>query len=216
MTPLLAAEAGGDTGLTGLAGLVADTITALGAIGVGLLVALENLFPPIPSEVVLPLAGFLAGQGRMPVVLVIVAATVGSVVGALLLYWAGAALGRRRLYRIADRMPLVEVEDLGRAESWFATHGGRAVLIGRLVPVVRSLISVPAGVERMPLVRFTVYTTLGSAVYNAVLVMAGYLLGSRWEDVGQYSSAINYVIYAVIAGALLLFVVRRLGSRRRA
>lgn len=216
MTPLLAAEAGGGTGLTGLAGFVADTITALGAVGVGLLVALENLFPPIPSEVILPLAGFLAGQGRMPVALVIVAATVGSVVGALLLYWAGAALGRRRLYRIADRMPLVEVEDLERAESWFATYGARAVLIGRLIPVVRSLISVPAGVERMPLVRFTVFTTLGSAVYNTVLVMAGYLLGSRWEDVGQYSSAINYVIYAGIAGALLLFVVRRLGSRRRA
>ena len=216
MTRLLVAEAGSGTGLTGLAGFVADTITALGAVGVGLLVALENLFPPIPSEVVLPLAGFLAGQGQLPVALVIVAATVGSVVGALLLYWAGAALGRRRLYRIADRMPLVEVEDLERAESWFDHHGGRAVLIGRLIPVVRSLISVPAGVERMPLVKFTVYTTLGSAVYNTVLVLAGYLLGSRWEDVGQYSSVINYVIYAAIAGTLLLFVVRRLNSRRRA
>jgi membrane protein DedA with SNARE-associated domain len=216
VTPLLAAEAGGGTGLTGLAGFVADTITTLGAVGVGLLVALENLFPPIPSEVVLPLAGFLAGQGQMPVVLVIVAATVGSVVGALLLYWAGAALGRRRLRRTADRMPLVEVEDLERAESWFDTHGGRAVLIGRLIPVVRSLISVPAGVERMPLVRFTVYTTIGSAAYNTVLVLAGYLLGSRWQDVGQYSSVINYVIYAAIAGALAVFVARRLRSRRRA
>lgn len=213
---VLAAEAGGGTGLTGLAGFVADTITALGAVGVGLLVALENLFPPIPSEVVLPLAGFLAGQGQMPVVLVIVAATVGSVVGALLLYWAGAALGRERLRRIVDRMPLVEVEDLERAESWFETHGGRAVLIGRLIPVVRSLISVPAGVERMPLLRFTLYTTLGSAAYNAVLVSAGYLLGNRWQDVGQYSSVINYVIYAAIAGGLLLFAVRRLRSRRRA
>ena len=211
--PALAAAAG-QSGLGGLAGFVADTITALGAVGVGLMVLLENLFPPIPSELVLPLAGFLAGQGRMQVGLVIVAATVGSVVGALLLYWAGVALGRRRLRHIVDVMPLVDVDDLERAESWFSHHGGRAVLIGRLIPVVRSLISVPAGLERMPLPVFTLYTALGSTVYNSVLVLAGYLLGSRWQNVERYSSAINYVIYAAMAGALALFVVRRLRARR--
>jgi membrane protein DedA with SNARE-associated domain len=213
---IVAAAAGAPAELTGLAGLVADAINALGAVGVGLMVLLENLFPPIPSELVLPLAGFLAGQGRMQLALVIAAATVGSVVGALLLYWAGAALGRERLRRIADWLPLVEVEDLERAESWFASHGGRAVLIGRLIPVVRSLISVPAGLERMPLPLFTLYTALGSAVYNSVLVLAGFWLGSAWTDVGRYSSAINYVIYALLAGALALFVTRRLRSRRQA
>ncbi len=207
--PALAAAAGG-SGLTGLAGFIADTITALGAVGVGLMVLLENLFPPIPSELVLPLAGFLAGQGRMQVALVIVAATIGSVVGALLLYWAGAALGPRRLRRVVDAMPLLDIDDLERAESWFSTYGGRAVLIGRLIPVVRSLVSVPAGLERTPLPLFTLYTALGSAVYNSVLVLAGYLLGSQWQDVERYSSVINYVIYAAIAGALALFVVRRL------
>jgi len=212
----LAAAAGAPAELTGLAGLVADAINTLGAVGVGLMVLLENLFPPIPSELVLPLAGFLAGQGRMPLVLVIAAATVGSVVGALLLYWAGAALGRERLRRIADRLPLVEIADLERAEAWFADHGGRAVLIGRLIPVVRSLISVPAGLERMPLPLFTLYTALGSAVYNSALVLAGFWLGNAWTDVGRYSSAINYVIYALLAGALVLFVTRRLRSRRRA
>jgi len=212
----LAAEAGAQSELTGLAGFVADAINTLGAVGVGLMVLLENLFPPIPSELVLPLAGFLAGQGRMQLVLVIAAATVGSVVGALLLYWAGAALGRNRLRRIADRLPLVEVGDLERAESWFANHGARAVLIGRLIPVVRSLISVPAGLERMPLPLFTVYTALGSAVYNSVLVLAGYWLGNAWTDVGRYSSVINYVIYALLAGALAVFVARRLRAQRRA
>lgn len=211
----LAAAAGGGTGLTGLAGFVADTIVALGAVGVGLLVLVENLFPPIPSEVVLPLAGFLAGQGQMRVAVVIVAATAGSVAGALLLYGAGARLGRRRLRAIAHRLPLVEVADLDRAEAWFARHGGRAVLIGRVIPVVRSLISVPAGVERMPLLRFTAYTTLGSAAYNTALVGGGYLLGSRWTDVGRYSSVINYVVYAALAVAVAVFAVHRTRTRRR-
>jgi membrane protein DedA with SNARE-associated domain len=123
----------GGSDLTGIAGWVVDVIAALGAVGVGLLVALENVFPPIPSEVVLPPAGFLAGQGRMPVAVVIVAA-VGSVVGALILYWAGAGLGRQRVRRIVDRMPLVDLKDLERAEGWFDNHGGKAVLLGRLVP----------------------------------------------------------------------------------
>lgn len=201
--------AGGGSDLTGLAGWVADVIAALGPLGVGLLVALENLFPPIPSEVVLPLAGFLAGQGRMPIVAVILAATVGSVAGALILYGAGARLGRHRLRRIVDRLPLVNLEDLERAEGWFDHHGGRAVLLGRFVPVVRSLVSVPAGVERMPLVPFTVYTALGSVGYNSVLVLLGYLLGSQWQSVGQYSNYINYTILAAMAAAIVFFVAKR-------
>ena len=200
--------------LTGLAGWVVDTIEALGPIGVGALVALETVFPPIPSEVVLPVAGLLAGQGRMSLVAAVVGATVGSLVGALVLYWAGASLGTARLQRIADRLPLVEREDVDRAEHWFDRHGGTSVLIGRFVPVVRSLVSIPAGVERMPLARFAVYTLLGSAVYNAVLVAAGYLLGSRWTQIGEYSDYLNYAIYAAFAVALGVFVRRRLRGRR--
>ena len=200
--------------LTGLAGLVADVMTALGEVGVGILVALENLFPPIPSEVVLPLAGFIASQGRMGLVLVIVAATVGSVVGALMLYELGARVGRERMRGWIRKLPLMECEDLDKAEAWFARHGEASVLFGRCLPVVRSLISVPAGVEQMPRGKFLLLTTLGSGVWNAIFVLAGYALGAQFERVGEYSSWFNYLIYAVIAVFVALGVRRGLRRRR--
>lgn len=210
---VLVAAQGGQTELTGLAGLITDIIAALGPIGVGVLVALETVFPPIPSELILPLSGYLASRGRMSLAAVVIGATLGSLAGALALYWAGAALGQKRLRRLAERTPLVEVDDLERAEHWFDRHGGLAVLIGRVVPVVRSLVSVPAGVERMPLWRFVLYTIIGSGVYNLVLVGLGYVLGSRWKTVEQYSDYLNYAIYAAIAIAVGLFVVKRLRRR---
>lgn len=205
----------GSDELSGLAGWVLDVIDSLGAVGVAALVALENLFPPLPSEVVLPLAGFLAGQGRMSLAVVLVAATVGSVVGALILYWAGVALGRERMRRLAERTPLMYADDVDRAQGWFDRHGRSAVLFGRMVPGVRSLISIPAGVARMPVPAFLAYTTLGSAAYNAVLVVLGHQLGSRWTDVERYSDPINYTVYALIALGVALVVVRRLRRRRR-
>ena len=201
--------------LTGLAGWVVDTVELLGPLGVGALVALETVFPPIPSEVVLPVAGLIAGQGRMPLALAIIGATVGSVVGALVLYWAGARLGADRLRRGAAWLPLTEPSDVDRAERWFDRHGASSVLVGRGVPVVRSLVSIPAGVERMPLPRFLLYTTLGSAVYNAALILGGYLLGSRWTQIGEYSDVINGVILGAFAVAIGVFVHRRLRRRRR-
>ena len=200
--------------LGGLAGWVLDVIDAMGAAGVAALVALENLFPPLPSEVVLPLAGFLAGQGKLSLAAVLVAATVGSVVGALVLYWAGAALGEDRMRRIAERLPLMDADDVDRAQGWFDRHGRSAVLLGRLVPGVRSLVSIPAGVARMPLLPFLGYTTLGSAAYNAVLVLLGHQLGRRWTSVETYSDPINYGVYALIALGILVAVLRRAKHRR--
>jgi membrane protein DedA with SNARE-associated domain len=179
------------------------------------MVALENLFPPIPSEVVLPVAGYVASQGRMSLGWAIVGATLGAVLGAWLLYLIGAGLGRERIRRWLEKIPLMEVEDLDRAEAWFTRHGGTAVLIGRCVPVVRSLISVPAGIERMPMGRFLLYTTIGSAVWNSALVVAGYVLGAQWEDVGHYSDYLNYAVYAVIVVVVVHFVWTRLRRRRR-
>ncbi|WHP16725.1 DedA family protein [Cellulomonas sp. ES6] len=202
--------------LTGLAGWVVSVVEALGPAGVGLLVALENLFPPIPSEVVLPVAGYVASQGDMHVGWAVVGATVGAVAGAWVLYGLGVWLGRERLRRWLERIPLMEVEDLDRAESWFVRHGGAAVLVGRCVPVVRSLVSVPAGLERMPQVRFLVYTALGSAVWNSALVVSGYVLGEQWEDVGHYSDYINYAVYAAIVVIVVRFVWTRLRRRRLA
>jgi membrane protein DedA with SNARE-associated domain len=211
---VLVAAQGGQSELTGLAGLITDIIAALGPIGVGVLVALETVFPPIPSELILPLSGYLASRGRMSLAAVVIGATLGSLAGALALYWAGAALGQKRLRRLAERTPLVEVDDLERAEHWFDRHGGLAVLIGRVVPVVRSLVSVPAGVERMPLWRFVLYTIIGSGVYNLVLIGLGYVLGSRWQTVEQYSNYLNYAIYAAILVAVGLFALKRVRRLR--
>lgn len=163
----------------GIAGWAADLVDAMGGPGAGLAIALENLFPPLPSEVILPLTGFAAGQGVISLASALFWTTLGSVVGALVLYWIGMLVGRRRMHAIWAKLPLVKASDLDRTEQWFERHGTKAVFIGRMVPIFRSLISIPAGVERMPLPVFALLTTLGSLVWNTVLVMAGYWLGLR-------------------------------------
>jgi membrane protein DedA with SNARE-associated domain len=214
MTIVHAAAPPDGSWLTALIDAVVGLMEVIGPAGAGLAIALENLFPPLPSEVVLPLAGFLAGQGKLSLAAVLVAATVGSVVGALVLYWAGAALGRDRMRRIADRLPLMDADDVDRAQGWFDRHGRSAVLVGRLVPGVRSLVSIPAGIARMPLLPFVGYTTLGSAAYNAVLVLLGHQLGSRWTSVERYSDPINYGVYGLIVVGVLVAVLRRARHRR--
>lgn len=191
-----------------------DLMRTIGAPGVGVATALETVFPPIPSEAVLPLAGYTAGQGHYGVVAAVVWATVGSLVGALVLYWAGAAWGYDRLYAMAERIPLMRGRDVEKSMDWFERHGRVAILIGRLVPGVRSLISIPAGVERMPLLVFVTFTVLGSAAWNSLLIGSGYALGSQWETVEQYVGSFSNVIYAAIALTVVAFVGRRLWKRR--
>ena len=192
---------------------VLGIILSLGYPGVALLVALDNIFPPIPSEVILPLAGFVSGQGRLSLPGVIVAATVGSVAGALPLYGLGFWLGDERLRRFIRRFGralFVKEADLDQAQAWFDRHGGKAVLLGRCVPLVRSLVSVPAGLAHMPPVRFVAYTTLGSALWNTLWIGAGFALGERWELVRPYLKLLESVVVAGVAAALLLFLWRRL------
>ncbi len=190
--------------MAGLTDIVIAVVDAIGYLGVALLVALESIFPPIPSEVVLPLAGFVAGRGEASLVGMVVAATVGSVVGSWVLYGLAAWVGPVRLHRFVARygrwFRLTE-DDLARAEAWFDRRSGSAVLLGRCVPLIRSLVSIPAGFRRMPLVRFTLYSAAGSLVWNGALVGAGALLGDRWERVGDVVGLLQAaVVLLLIAG----------------
>ncbi|GAA1600608.1 DedA family protein [Kribbella sancticallisti] len=200
----------------GVAGWAIEMMEKLGAPGAGLAVALENLFPPLPSEVILPLAGFAANRGDLGLVSAIVFTTLGSVIGALALYGVGAALGRNRTRALAGRLPLVKVEDIDKAEEWFARHGAKAVLIGRLVPVVRSLISVPAGVERMRVPLFLALTACGSLVWNSALILAGYGLGEQWHVVESSVGIFQWVVLAAAVAAVAWFVIVKVKARRSA
>lgn len=203
------------TQLGGLTGWIAGVIDAMGTPGVGLLVALENVIPPVPSEIVLAMAGYLAGEGRMNVFLVVLSATAGSVLGALALYWLGAALGEDRLKRWLDRLPLVDTDDLERADRWFERYGSWAVLFGRMIPVVRSLVSVPAGANHMPMGRFLALTTLGSGLWNAIFVGLGFALGSRWQQIDRYASFFDYGLLAIFVAMIAVWAVKKRRRRLR-
>lgn len=201
---------------SGVAGWAVDLMDQLGGPGAGLAVALENLFPPLPSEVILPLAGFTASRGEMSLAGALFWTTLGSVLGALALYAIGASLGRDRARAIAARLPLLKLSDLDRTAAWFARHGDKAVFFGRMIPIFRSLLSLPAGVERMPVGRFTALTAAGSLLWNAVFVLAGYHLGENWQLVEGYAGVLQKLVIVVVALAVGYFVVARLtGNRRR-
>ena len=212
---LAAAAADRQPTLDGVAGWAVDVMEKLGGPGAGLLIALENLFPPMPSEVILPLAGFTASRGDFTLAGALFWTTLGSLVGAWLMYGLGAGLGRRRMYAIWDRLPLVSQEDFERTEAWFDRHGSKAVFFGRMVPLFRSLISVPAGIERMPLVKFTLLTLAGRLIWNTVFVVAGYQLGEQWHLVERYASFFSNAVIVVVVVAAVWFVVSRVRSARQ-
>ncbi len=198
--------------LSGLADWARDMVVSAGYAGIFLAMVIENVFPPIPSEIVLPLAGYEVAQGELSFVGTIAAATLGSVVGALILYAVGRYGGRPLVERWGTILR-VGAADLDRAEGWFGRFGDRVVLGARVVPLARSVVSIPAGMMRMPLVRFTVLTTIGSLVWNLVLVGAGYQLGANWERVsdiaGRYSDAAVVVIALCLVIGLFWLLRRR-------
>jgi membrane protein DedA with SNARE-associated domain len=190
-------------------------VDRMGELGVGLLILLENLVPPIPSEVVLPLAGFRAHTGALDVVLVWVAATAGSVLGALVLYGLGVWLGYERLLRLAGRRWFIITSrtDLERGHELFERHGRKVVLLARCVPFLRSVISIPAGVVRMPLVTFVTLTALGSGVWNAAFVALGWVLGDSWGSVQRWIGPVGYVVIGLLVVGLVVLAIRRARSR---
>lgn len=194
---------------------IQGVIESLGYFGIALLVLVENVVPPIPSEVVLPLAGYVATRGELSLLGVIIASTVGSTAGALPVYYGGQRLGRNRVLRAAERHGCwlgVSPDDIDRAHDWFRRHRSGAVFFGRLVPGLRSLISLPAGIARMEIWRFVIYTAAGSALWNGALTGAGYLLVHRFTVVEEHLDIITNV---VIGSMVAAYVVRVVKYRRR-
>ena len=216
LTALAGSTSGGPSGqVGGLTGFVLDAVDTLGAPGVGLLSFLEVVFPPIPSEVVLPLAGYQVQQGRIDLLAVLLLSSAGAFLGSLLLYWVGRVVGLDRAARLADRIPLMDASDVRGAADWFHRHEGAAVFTGRFVPGVRSLVSLPAGASRMGLLKFSVLTVLGSGLWNGLLIGLGVALGTQYALVEQYGHYLDYAFYAALAAVLAWAVTRRVRGRRR-
>lgn len=182
----------------------------IGPAGAGLAIALENIFPPLPSEVILPMAGLSASRGSFSLAEALIWTTLGSVVGAFLLYGIGAWLGVDRLRTIAAKVPLLRPDDIDRTVAWFHRHGGKAVFFGRMVPIFRSLISIPAGVTRMPLWKFGLLTVAGSALWNTIFVLAGFFLGEAWPVIERYADILQYVVIAAVVVGIAWFLVVRI------
>ncbi|GAA1866638.1 DedA family protein [Brevibacterium marinum] len=212
---MLSAGSGAGATLGGFSGWAVALMETLGPLGVGFLVFMDNIFPPIPSELVLPLAGFTSSQGSMNIFIAILFATIGSVVGAILLWALGKWIGLERIARIAVKMPLVDVDDVHKTVAWFDRHGDKAVFFGRMVPIFRSLISIPAGMRDMSIVKFVLLTTAGSAIWNSILIVAGFFLGENWSIVETYAGYFQQVVIAAVIVFVIAWIVLKVRKRRR-
>ena len=199
--------------LTGVARWAVDLMNGFGAPGAGIAIFVENVFPPIPSEIILPLAGLAASRGDLQLAEVLLWTTAGSMLGAILLYSLGALLGAERLRAIARRVPLLKVSDIDKSVAWFDRHGAKAVFFGRMLPIFRSLISIPAGITRLNLLLFALLTFLGSSIWNSVFVVAGYVLGENWTVVEPFANVLQYVVIGAVVLLVVIFVVRRVRER---
>lgn len=197
---------------------ITDIMEQFGYLGIFLMIALENVFPPIPSEVILTFGGFMTTYTDLTIPGVVVAATIGSVFGAVILYGIGLMLDVERLEKIVDRwghILRVKKEDIRRADAWFDKYGYWTVLFCRMIPLIRSLISIPAGMSNMKFGMFLLFTTLGTLIWNVVLVLLGALLGDSWEDILAFMDVYSNIAYAVIAVAAVVFLVLFIRKRKK-
>ena len=198
--------------------IITAIITALSYPGIALVMFAENLFPPIPSELVMPFAGFIVGKGEMNLVAVLLAGTIGAVLGALALYYIGMWADEtiiRRFIRRYGKFFFISEADIDKTLGFFAKYGEIVVFTGRLIPLVRSLISIPAGMNRMPMGRFLLWTTFGSLIWNGLLTYAGIVLGSQWENVLGLVDRYEKVALGIIALGLIWFIANRVLKVRR-
>ena len=199
---------------------ITNTMNSLGYLGIGLLMFLENLFPPIPSELIMPLAGYTATfpNTQIQVIPAIAAGVIGTILGAIPWYYAGLLLGQKRLQLLASRYGKwigISGEDIEKSTNWFQKHGSKAVLFGRLVPGIRTLISIPAGISKMPIVPFFIYSTIGTIVWVTLLTYAGYFLGKNYKLVEDYIDVITKVVVFGVLLAIAVFIGYRLWKRSR-
>jgi len=198
---------------------ITSTIYSLGYVGIGFLMFLENLFPPIPSELIMPLAGFVVQQGKMDFTLVVLAGVIGTVLGALPWFYAGRLLGEERLKKLCDRYGKwlgISGEDITKSKNWFDRYGNKAVLLCRLVPGVRTLISIPAGIGNMNIIPFLIYSTIGTTLWVLLLTYAGFALGQNYKVVETYIDPISKVVVIVVVVAFVGFVIFKLTKSKTA
>ncbi len=200
--------------IDGLAGFMIDLMEKMGLVGAAIAVGMDNLFPQIPSEIVLPMAGLAASQGTFSLAGALFATTAGSVIGACIMYWLGRIFGRERTAWLFIKTPLLKLSDLEAAEAWFAKHGRKAVFFGRMVPIFRSLISIPAGVEKMNFSLFVLLTTIGSLIWNSIFVGAGYTLGENWHVIEPYADWFQRLVILSVLVVCGWFVVTRVRELR--
>ena len=193
---------------------VQDLVVSLGYPGLFLLIVLESTMVPIPSLLVMPFAGYLAAQGKFSLPVILIINSAGALTGSSLSYWLGAAGGKPILLRYGKYL-FIRAKDLEKTEEYFAKHGGKTIFIGRFLPVVRHLISIPAGIARMPLAKFLTLTFLGASIWGGGLMVLGYQLGSNWESIAAKAKRVDLLIAGLIVLVILAVVVRFVLRRRR-
>ncbi|HLV22300.1 MAG TPA: DedA family protein [Polyangiaceae bacterium] len=190
---------------------VIGIVQSLGYVGIALLMALENLFPPIPSELIMPLSGYTASQGTLNLWLVILIGSAGTLVGTLPWYAAARFINNQRFHRFVDRHGhwlTLDLDELERAERWFRSHGRWMVAVGRLIPGIRTLISIPAGFCKMPLGQYLAYSAVGTLAWSGILAAAGYALGQHYDRVAKYLGPVTWVVLGLIVGTYLVRLIR--------
>lgn len=197
---------------------ITDFMEQFGYFGIFLMLAIENIFPPIPSEIILPFGGFMTTTSNLTIPGVIIAATLGSLLGAVILYYIGRLLDVERMEKLVDRwgnIIRITKKDIRKADKWFDKYGYWTVLFCRMIPLVRSLISIPAGMSGMKFGVFMLFTTIGTLGWNLLLVLIGAALGESWEDITLYMDTYSNVVYALIAVGLVFLGILYFRKRSR-
>ena len=196
----------------GLEEWVLSIMEKLGYLGITFLMFLDNVFPPIPSEIIMPSAGYTASKGELTLIGVIIAGSAGSILAAMLLYWIGRKVPQQRLFNFVERYGKylrIQVADLEKALMWFNKHGHRIVFFGRMIPAVRSLISIPAGMSRMPFAKFMFYSTAGTVIWTSFLAYLGYHFSENQALMMVILQRISYIIFALVLLYILWWIIKK-------